>query len=103
MHGGTERCRGISCRYVKSVDLSSSTMILSWEMEKTRYSLIQMDFGNRVRELRKQKALSQEALAFACNLDRTYIGGVERGERNISLRNICKIAKALGVQARDLL
>jgi transcriptional regulator with XRE-family HTH domain len=63
---------------------------------------IQKHFGERVRELRKQKGLSQEALALACELDRTYIGGVERGERNISLINIYKIAVALGVEAREL-
>ena len=45
-------------------------------------------FGKKVKELRKQKGLSQEALALLCDLDRTYIGGVERGERNIGLINI---------------
>ena len=54
-------------------------------------------FGKKVKELRKQKGLSQEALALLCNLDRSYIGGVERGERNVSLINIYKIAKALNV------
>jgi transcriptional regulator with XRE-family HTH domain len=59
-------------------------------------------FGARVRQLRQKKGLSQETLALACALDRTYIGGVERGERNISLLNIHKIADALGVSAREL-
>jgi transcriptional regulator with XRE-family HTH domain len=67
-----------------------------------RETQIQQRFGERVRELRKQKGLSQEALALACDLDRTYIGSVERGERNISLLNIQKIAEALRVSARDL-
>lgn len=59
-------------------------------------------FGRRVRELRKSKGLSQEALATACGLDRTYIGGIERGERNVSLLNIQKISEALDVHAREL-
>jgi transcriptional regulator with XRE-family HTH domain len=59
-------------------------------------------FGERVRELRKKKGLSQEALALACDLDRTYIGGIERGERNVSLVNIQRIADALGVPVREL-
>ena len=63
----------------------------------------QKRFGERVRELRKGKGLSQESLALACDLDRTYIGGVERGERNISLINIYKVAAALGLEARELL
>ncbi len=71
-------------------------------MVKKREAQIQQHFGERVRELRKQKGLSQEALALACELDRTYIGGVERGERNISLVNIHRIADALGVTVREL-
>jgi len=71
-------------------------------MQKRREAQIQKLFGERVRELRKHKGLSQESLALACELDRTYIGGVERGERNISLINICKIAEALGVNAKEL-
>jgi transcriptional regulator with XRE-family HTH domain len=69
---------------------------------ESREAQIQKQFGERVRELRKQQGLSQEALALACDLDRTYIGGVERGERNISLLNIYKIAEALRVNVGEL-
>ncbi len=71
-------------------------------MEKERELEIQTRFGSRLRDLRKRKGFSQEALALACSLDRTYIGGVERGERNISLVNIYKIADALSVDAKEL-
>lgn len=54
-------------------------------------------FGERVRRLRKEAGHSQEAFADHCGLDRTYVGGVERGERNVSLRNIRVIARGLGV------
>jgi transcriptional regulator with XRE-family HTH domain len=60
-------------------------------------------FGNRVRELRAQRGLSQEALAERADLHRTYVGSVERGERNISLDNIYVLAQALDVVAGDLL
>lgn len=58
-------------------------------------------FGKKVKELRKKRNLSQEALADRSDLDRTYIGGVERGERNISLINIEKLATALDVDLKD--
>lgn len=64
---------------------------------------IKQRFGATLRRLRQAKGLSQEALALVCDLDRTYIGGVERGERNISLINIHKIARALGAAPKDLL
>jgi transcriptional regulator with XRE-family HTH domain len=60
-------------------------------------------FGQRVRELRKAKGLSQEAFAAACGLDRTYISGIERGRRNVSLRNIEVVADALGVSISELM
>ncbi len=59
--------------------------------------------GNRIRELRISTGLSQEKLGFACDLDRTYIGSIERGERNISVLNLNKIAKALKVKTKELL
>lgn len=55
-----------------------------------------------MRELRRARSLSQEDLAELCGLDRTYISGVERGQRNISLRNIEAIAQALDVSLADL-
>jgi transcriptional regulator with XRE-family HTH domain len=63
---------------------------------------IQKRFGDRVRELRARKGFSQEAFALECDLDRSYMGAVERGERNVSLINICKIAKALSLRPKDL-
>ena len=60
-------------------------------------------FGQRVRELRRAKGLSQEAFAADCGLDRTYMGGIERGERNLALRNIELIAKTLGVSLSELM
>ena len=63
---------------------------------------IEERFGNRVRQLRLINKFSQEALAEKSGVHRTYLGGVERGERNISLRNIEAIAKALGVTLSEL-
>lgn len=59
-------------------------------------------FGKRVRELRKNKNWTQEELAFQTKLHRTYIGAVERGEQNISLKNIAKIAVILEVSLADM-
>jgi transcriptional regulator with XRE-family HTH domain len=59
--------------------------------------------GARIRELRKARSLSQEAFAAKCGLDRTYLGGIERGERNVAIRNLALIAKSLGISMSDLL
>lgn len=63
---------------------------------------IQQRFGQRVRELRLARGLSQEELAFRARIHRTYLGGIERGERNPALKNIAAIAGALGVGIREL-
>ncbi len=60
-------------------------------------------FGENLRLLRKKTGLNQEQLATQAGLDRTYVSSVERGERNISLRNICRIAEALKVNPKVLL
>lgn len=60
-------------------------------------------FGNRVKKLRKAKGWSQEELAKKAGLHRTYIGSIERSERNVSLINIERIAKSLGIEISDLL
>jgi len=57
--------------------------------------------GERVRFVRKRLSLSQEGLAERCGLHRTYIGGIERGERNVSLDNIYKIARALEIHVGE--
>jgi len=59
-------------------------------------------FGQRVRERRTAQGLSQEAFADKCKLDRTYISGIERGKRNVALRNIEAIANALGITIAQL-
>ncbi|WP_417390491.1 helix-turn-helix domain-containing protein [Gimesia sp.] len=60
-------------------------------------------FGARVRELRKEQGYSQENFAYACELDRTYMGGIERGQRNVALRNIERIADTLGISVAELM
>ena len=65
-------------------------------------SQIRLSFGQRVRELRKAKEMSQKEFASLCGLDRTYISGIERGKRNVSLQNIHVIARALEVRLVDI-
>lgn len=65
-------------------------------------SSLQSNFGNRIRELRKQLGYSQEQFALRIDMDRTYYASVEAGKRNISLNNINKIADGLGMTLSDL-
>ncbi|MBD1837925.1 helix-turn-helix transcriptional regulator [Coleofasciculus sp. FACHB-64] len=69
-------------------------MVTNPELEK---------FGDQVRQLRKARGLSQEKLAELTDLHRTYIGGIERGERNVALVNIVRLARALRVSPSELL
>ena len=59
-------------------------------------------FGERLRALRHERGVSQEAFADECGLDRTYVSGIERGQRNVGLRNVEVIAKALGISISEL-
>ena len=74
--------------------------ILKLAMESNSDILIK--FGKNVRELRKTKGLSQEELAYIAGLHRTYIGMIERAEKNITLVNIKKLANAFDVQLKVL-
>ena len=59
--------------------------------------------GNKIRVLRKSKNWSQEAFAMQADLDRSYMGGIERGERNITFDTMCVIAKTLDIELSELL
>ncbi len=64
---------------------------------------IKVLFGKQLRKIRMAKGISQEELAFRSGLHRTYVSSVERGERNISIVNIQKLAEALGVDISNLM
>lgn len=64
---------------------------------------LQATFGRNLAALRKQRGLSQEAFAEVVGLHRTYMGGLERGERNLTLRSVERLAAKVGVPALDLL
>jgi transcriptional regulator with XRE-family HTH domain len=63
---------------------------------------IRVRFGRAIRRRRNRLGMSQEAFADLCELDRTYLGGIERGERNVALVNIEKIARAFRISLSEL-
>lgn len=71
-------------------------------MDEAQKAQIKKRFGARLRQLRKAKKLSQEALAFEAGLDRSYLSSIERGTSNVALINIHRLAEALGVGAEEL-
>lgn len=62
-----------------------------------------VSLGETVRAMRGERGMSQEALALAAELDRSYMGGIERGEHNLTLINLAKVAAALNMSLSDLL
>jgi transcriptional regulator with XRE-family HTH domain len=72
-------------------------------MSRVRTDTIKAEVGRKIRELREAKDWSQEELAFKAGLHRNYVGGIERGERNVAILNIARLARALGVRPRELL
>jgi transcriptional regulator with XRE-family HTH domain len=58
--------------------------------------------GENIRRFREQRAISQEQLAFEAGLDRTYVGGAERGERNLTILSALKVSRALNVELSEL-
>ncbi|MEA3031690.1 MAG: hypothetical protein QOG13_3015 [Sphingomonadales bacterium] len=71
-------------------------------MDKDRQKQVKKRLGARMRQLRKAIKLSQEEVALRAGIDRSYFGAIERGEKNVSLINIQRIADALGVGAGEL-
>ena len=61
-----------------------------------------VSFGERIRQLRKEKGLSQEAFAVVANIDRSYMGHIERGTKNVTLSKIHQLADALEITLKDL-
>ena len=92
LHGLQKGMLLIVCRYMVFIFINLITM-----------DKILKCFGANVRSERERNRFSQEALADRCGLHRTYIGGVERGERNIGLVNLVRISQALEVQPSHLL
>jgi transcriptional regulator with XRE-family HTH domain len=71
-------------------------------MDEEGQQRVKKRFGARLRQLRKARKMSQEKVALASDLDRSYLGRIERGEINVSLVNIERIAGALGVEAGEM-
>jgi transcriptional regulator with XRE-family HTH domain len=63
---------------------------------------IAIKFGEKIKQLRIDRNITQEGLAYLSALDRSYVGSIERGERNISLLNIEKLAVGLGVEIKEI-
>lgn len=72
-------------------------------MESKRKNAVLRKFGSAVRRHRRMASLTQEEFALQCEIDRSYLGGVERGERNLTLVNVIKICDALKVNPSEML
>jgi DNA-binding XRE family transcriptional regulator len=87
--------------YLSSVDLSAAAWQYRPAVEPRSRNHVAL--GQAIRELRLTAGFSQEAFADRCGMHRTYVGGIERGERNLSFANLLRVAGALGVRPSELL
>ena len=78
-------------------------IVLFFEQLIQNMSELTLSFGLKVREQRKLKKLSQERLALLCNIDRSYMGRIERGEVNVTIEKLYELAKALDIPVKNLL
>jgi ribosome-binding protein aMBF1 (putative translation factor) len=78
-------------------------IVLFFEQLIQNMSELTVSFGLKVREQRKLKKLSQEKLALLCNIDRSYMGRIERGEVNVTIEKLYELAKALDIPVTNLL
>lgn len=88
--------------YLKSVVLSSSNAFVRW-VKRSHPGALRDILATNLRRLRREKGYSQEAFGDLCGLDRTYIGSIERGERNVSIDNLERIARALNLEPWKLI
>lgn len=77
-------------------------IVIIWHDESMSKEL-HLTIAKNILRKRKEKGFSQEELADLCGLHRTYIGAIERGERNLTVNTLAKVANALGFSAADLL
>jgi transcriptional regulator with XRE-family HTH domain len=75
--------------------------MVSTQQGKAQKAPVLVAFGETVRRHRKALGFSQEAFADECGIDRSYMGGIERGERNLAMLNVMRIIHALGIQPSD--
>jgi DNA-binding XRE family transcriptional regulator len=87
------------------VNIYFSMLLIVFELKSTSLDFYNVDvklkIGQRIKELRDAKGMAQKDLAYAADLDRSYIASIENGQRNVSIVNIEKIAKAFGVTLKD--
>ena len=103
MHGEISFKFAIKEDYKPWIYSPQIVIVLFFEQLIQNMSELTVSFGLKVREQRKLKKLSQERLALLCNIDRSYMGRIERGEVNITLEKLYELAKALDVLPKNLL